>query len=122
VILCAIRQKRQMLISLLKNPHDIRFENMYVYSKSLQQLKYWYLKNLLTLVTLHFPIIATSFYKARHFQILFSFLMMLHMIKRHGSVSAPSYALRPQCLFYAKRRIDRSFDYRISITTELIKF
>jgi len=43
-------------------------------------------------------------------------------IKRHGSVSAPSYAPRPQCLFYAKRRIDRSFDYRISIITESIKF
>jgi len=37
-----------VLISLLKSPHGIRFENIYVYSKSLQQLKYRYLENLLT--------------------------------------------------------------------------
>jgi len=48
VVLCAICQKRQVLISLLKNLHGVRFKNMYVYSKSLNQPKYWYLKNLLT--------------------------------------------------------------------------
>jgi len=36
---------KQMLISLLESPHGIRFEN--VYSKSLQQLKYRNLENLL---------------------------------------------------------------------------
>jgi len=46
---------------------------------------------------------------------LLKFIKFEKYIKRHDSVSAPSYAPRPQCLFYAKRRIDRSFDYRISI-------
>jgi len=32
---------------VLENPHDISFENVYMYSKSLQQLKYRYLENLL---------------------------------------------------------------------------
>ena len=36
-----------IVISLLESPHDIRFENVYVYSKSLQQPKYRYLENLL---------------------------------------------------------------------------
>jgi len=54
-------------------------------------------------------------------------LLLYEFIKRHSSVSAPSYARRDSvetamCLFYAKRRIDRYFDYRISITTESIKF
>ena len=40
--------KTNVLISLLESPHGIRFENVYVYSKSLQQLKYRYLANLLT--------------------------------------------------------------------------
>jgi len=40
--------KINVLISLLKSPHDLRFENVYVYSKSLQQSKYRYLENLLT--------------------------------------------------------------------------
>jgi len=43
-------------------------------------------------------------------------------VSKGTSVSASSYAPRHQCFFYAKRRIDRSFDYRISITAELIKF
>jgi len=38
--------KTNVLISLLKSPH--RFENVYVYLKSLQQSKYRYLENLLT--------------------------------------------------------------------------
>ncbi|KYM80429.1 hypothetical protein ALC53_09127 [Atta colombica] len=39
--------KTNILINLLKSPHGIRFENVYVYSKSLQQPKYQYLENLL---------------------------------------------------------------------------
>ncbi|KYQ49527.1 hypothetical protein ALC60_11404 [Trachymyrmex zeteki] len=40
--------KTNVLISLLESPHGVRFKNVYVYSKSLQQLKYEYLANLLT--------------------------------------------------------------------------
>jgi len=40
--------KTNVLISLLDSPHGVRFENVNIYSKSLQQLKYRYLKNLLT--------------------------------------------------------------------------
>jgi len=40
--------KTNVLISLLESPHCVRFENVYVYSKSLQQPKYRYLENLLT--------------------------------------------------------------------------
>ncbi|KYN14187.1 hypothetical protein ALC57_13606 [Trachymyrmex cornetzi] len=40
--------KTNVLISLLESPHGVRFENVYVYSKSLQQPKYRYLANLLT--------------------------------------------------------------------------
>ena len=39
--------KSNMLISLLESRNGIRFENVYVYSKSLQQSKYRYLENLL---------------------------------------------------------------------------
>ncbi|KYN14209.1 hypothetical protein ALC57_13593 [Trachymyrmex cornetzi] len=39
--------KTNVLISLSKSPHGVRFENVYVYSKSLQQPKYRYLANLL---------------------------------------------------------------------------
>ncbi|KAL6429511.1 hypothetical protein ACFW04_008292 [Cataglyphis niger] len=39
--------KTNALISLLESPHGLRFENVYVYSKSLQQPKYRYLENLL---------------------------------------------------------------------------
>jgi len=38
--------KTNVLISLLESPNDVRFENVYVYSKSLQQPKYRYLENL----------------------------------------------------------------------------
>jgi len=37
---------KNVLMNLLESPH-LRFENVYIYSKSLQQLKYQYLKNLL---------------------------------------------------------------------------
>ena len=40
--------KTNVLVSLLESPHGVRFENVYVYSKSLQQPKYQYLENLLT--------------------------------------------------------------------------
>lgn len=40
--------KTNVLISLLESPHGVRFENVYIYSKSLQQPKYRYLENLLT--------------------------------------------------------------------------
>jgi len=38
--------KTNVLKSLLESPNGIRFGNVYVYSKSLQQLKYRYLENL----------------------------------------------------------------------------
>lgn len=40
--------KTNVLISLIESPHGLRFENVYVYSKSLQQPKYQYLENLLS--------------------------------------------------------------------------
>ena len=40
--------KTNALISLLESPNGLRFENIYVYSKSLQQPKYRYLENLLS--------------------------------------------------------------------------
>ena len=40
--------KTNVLISLLESPHGVRFENVYIYSKSLQQPKYRYLETLLT--------------------------------------------------------------------------
>jgi len=39
--------KTNVLLSLLESPHGLRFENLYVYSKSLQQPKYCYLEKLL---------------------------------------------------------------------------
>ncbi|KYN06865.1 hypothetical protein ALC62_02179 [Cyphomyrmex costatus] len=42
--------KTNVLISLLESPNCVRFENVYVYSKSLQQPKYRYLKNLLATI------------------------------------------------------------------------
>ena len=38
--------KTNVLINLLESPHGVRFENVYVYSKSLQQPKYRYLAKL----------------------------------------------------------------------------
>ena len=40
--------KTNVFISLIESPLGVRFENLYVYSKSLQQPKYEYLQNLLT--------------------------------------------------------------------------
>lgn len=40
--------KTNIVISLLESPNGIRFENVYVYSKSLQQPKYKYLEQLLS--------------------------------------------------------------------------
>jgi len=42
--------KTNMLISLLESPYDLRFENVYMYLKLLQQSKYRYLENLLTMI------------------------------------------------------------------------
>lgn len=39
--------KTNVLLSLLGSPHVVRFENMYIYSKSLHQAKYRYLEKLL---------------------------------------------------------------------------
>ena len=39
--------KTNVLMSMLESPHGLYFENVYVYSKSLQQLKYQYLEKLL---------------------------------------------------------------------------
>lgn len=39
--------KTNVLLSLIESPHGVRFENIYVYSKSLQQPKYRYLEELL---------------------------------------------------------------------------
>lgn len=39
-----------MLISFLENSQYVQFENVYLYSKSLQQAKYKYLENLLALI------------------------------------------------------------------------
>jgi len=41
--------KTNVLISLLESLHGVRFENVYVYSKSLQQPKYRYLSNLFSI-------------------------------------------------------------------------
>ena len=38
--------KTNVLVSLLEQPHGLRFENVYVYSRSLQQPKYRYLERL----------------------------------------------------------------------------
>jgi len=47
-IICGLSNcdKTNVLISLLESPQGVRFENVYIYSKSLQQPKYRYLKNL----------------------------------------------------------------------------
>lgn len=39
--------KTNVIISLIENPNGLRFENVYIYSKSLHQPKYVYLKQLL---------------------------------------------------------------------------
>ena len=39
--------KTNVMLSLLESPHGVRFENVYVYSKSLHQPKYLYLEKLL---------------------------------------------------------------------------
>jgi len=60
--------KTNVLISLLESPHGVRFENVYIYSKSLQLPKYRYLKNLLApkkLVILHTLITVTSYHRVR---------------------------------------------------------
>lgn len=48
--------KTNVMISLLTHPHGLRFANVYIYSKSLYQPKYEYLRNVLT------PIKGLGFY------------------------------------------------------------
>src|SRR5229473_4165064 len=40
--------KTNVLISLLENPNALQFENVYIYSRSLEQEKYKYLRDILT--------------------------------------------------------------------------
>lgn len=40
--------KTNVLLSLIENPNGLKFENIYVYSRSLNQPKYIYLKNVLS--------------------------------------------------------------------------
>jgi len=69
----AVRQtvsncKTNELISLLKSPHGVCFENVYIYSISLQQPKYRYLKNLLAPIKeiiLHTLITVILYHRAR---------------------------------------------------------
>ena len=49
--------KTSVMISLLKHPNGLRFENVYLYSKTLHQPKYDYLRNLLK------PIKGLGFYE-----------------------------------------------------------
>lgn len=42
--------KTNLLLSLIESPNGVRFENIYVYSKSLQQAKYQYLQQILSCV------------------------------------------------------------------------
>lgn len=42
--------KTNVVISLLESPNGLRFENIYVYSKSLQQAKYKYLEQLFEII------------------------------------------------------------------------
>lgn len=39
--------KTNVMLSLIEEPHGLRFENVYIYSKSLNQPKYYYLRELL---------------------------------------------------------------------------
>lgn len=48
--------KTNVLISLIENPNGLRFENVYIYSKSLEQEKYKYLEKILK------PIDGLGFY------------------------------------------------------------
>lgn len=52
-----ISGKTNVLVSLLEDPHGLRFENVYIYSKSLEQAKYKYLESILT------PIEGMGFHK-----------------------------------------------------------
>jgi len=66
--------KTNVLISLLESLHGVRFENVYIYSKSLQQPKYQYLKNLFAPIEeigyFTFTLITvTSYHRVRRFRI-----------------------------------------------------
>jgi len=73
--------KTNVLISLLESPHGVSFENVYVYSKSLQQPKYQYLENLLSSIDeigyFTFSLITVmSFHRAKRVQTQSSSSMM----------------------------------------------
>ena len=77
--------KTNALISLIESPHGIRFENVYVYSKSLFQPKYWYLEELLESIngiSYHAFSTVTSYHRRRHFSIQYSYSMMWLVIIR----------------------------------------
>jgi len=70
-IVCGLSNcgKTNVLVNLLESLHGVRFENVYMYSKSLQQPKYRYMENLLssideigyfTFVTMHLKCIITN--------------------------------------------------------------
>lgn len=42
--------KTNVIINLIESPNGVRFENIYVYSKSLQQLKYRYLERIISTI------------------------------------------------------------------------
>lgn len=42
--------KTNLLLNLLINPHGVKFKNLYIYSKSLHQHKYNYLKSVISLI------------------------------------------------------------------------
>lgn len=42
--------KTNLLISLIESEHGIKFENLYIYSKTLEQPKYKYLESILSLI------------------------------------------------------------------------
>jgi len=70
--------KTNFLISLLESPSCVCFENVHIYSKSLQQPKYRYLENLfMSINEIGFFMFSNNevFHRARRAQILFLSLM-----------------------------------------------
>lgn len=47
IVGCSGSGKTNVMLTLLEHPNGLRFENVYLYSKSLQQPKYEYLRNLM---------------------------------------------------------------------------
>jgi len=104
--------KTNVLINLLESPHSICFENMF--SKSLQQQKYRYLKNLLVPIEEidYFIHSLTMYYhQTRRFQIPFLSSMMWHAISKTRSESILRWVFHADvdcfylCQTYAKHLI-----------------